>query len=236
MQNYNQKLVIGVSTVKDGNMSLKWGKKEEVTSNKEKFLKKYGLKPDETIAMFLVSGDKILEVGAGDVGKRVHCDGLITKDAGVGLWMAVGDCFPVVVFDPIKQILAMVHAGRLGVGKHIVTKVIKELIAKGSRACDLEVWIGPGIRKESYRWWEIKKVTERDDPDWQPFLETKVGIMHIDVVGYINKQLGDEGVEEKNIQDCGIDTVTDKNYFSHYRSAIQHESEGRFGVVAMIQK
>jgi polyphenol oxidase len=227
-------LIYGTSTVKDGNMSVKWGEEKVVLENRRKFLEKLGIEYVDCVMMSLVAGNKIVEVFKKDRGRTIECDGLVTKDCEVGLWMAVGDCFPVVVFDPVKRILAIVHAGKPGVGKKIVSKVIEVLCEMGSNPGELLVKIGPGIRKESYRWWEHGKVAEKDDCDWKPFLEMIDGVIHIDLPGYIKKQLLDSGVRGKNIDDCGIDTVADKNYFSHFRVYFTKETEGRFATVACL--
>jgi len=228
-------VVLGVSRVADGNMSLNWGDRAEVLKNRQFFLERLGLKLENCVTMSLVHGVKIVRVGKGDCGKMLELDGLVTDAIGVGLFMVTADCFPVVVFDPVKKVLAMVHAGKVGVGRKIITRLIEMLNKSGSKSGDLQVWIGPGIRKESYRWWETEKVKEKNDPDWKPFLETINGAIQIDVLGYIRKQLADSGVKDQNIEDCGIDTMVDINFFSHYRSGQTGEKEGRFATVAMLK-
>ena len=228
-------VVLGVSRVADGNMSLNWGEQVDVLKNRQRFLEKFGVRLEDCVTMSLIHGVKIVRVGKDDCGKMLELDGLVTDAIGVGLFMVTADCFPVVVFDPVKKVLAMAHAGKVGVGRKIITKLIEMLNKSGSKSGDLQVWIGPGIRKESYRWWEKEKVKEKSDSDWQPFLETIDGVIHIDVLGYIRKQLADSGVKDQNIEDCGIDTVVDINFFSHYRSGQTGEKEGRFATVTLLR-
>lgn len=61
-------------------------------------------------------------------------------------------------------------------------------------------------------------------------------LYRIDFVAMCIKQLTDAGVKGKNIFDCGIDTVKDKRFFSHFRdSKIRKGDHGRFAcVVGMI--
>jgi polyphenol oxidase len=201
------KFVFMWSRVGDGNMSLKYGDKETVIKNRQKFLGNI-----DPVILSLSGGTEIAEVTKNDCGKMIEADAAITNEVGVGLFMVVGDCFPVVIFDPTKNMLAMVHCGRSGIEGKIVNRVIERLSDKGVNASNLVVKIGPGIRKESY----------------------VVDEQHIDLLGLLMKQLDECGVKSENIEDCGIDTYEDTNYFSHYRAKRNNQSEGRFGVVSII--
>jgi copper oxidase (laccase) domain-containing protein len=65
--------------------------------------------------------------------------------------------------------------------------------------------------------------------------ETDDGKLMIDNVGAVIKQLTDSGVKKKNIYDCGIDTYTDKRFFSHKRDYDSGVNDnGRFAAVAML--
>ncbi len=230
----NNEVIIGVSTVADGNMSVNWGDEEIVSSNREQFLQKLGIKIEDCVKASLLSGTEIWVVGNEDKGKMFECDALVTTEKGLPLWMVVGDCLPVVIYDPVIYVVALVHLGWRGVDGKLVNKVIKLLSGLGSQTKDLEIWIGPGIRRESYIW-EPEVVVQKDDPLWMPFLENRNGMTHIDLLGYVKTQLIDSGVRSENIEDSGIDTGSDPNYFSHYRSIRTGQPEGRFAVVAILK-
>jgi len=227
-------LVSGVSTTDEGNMAEKWGDKEEVNGNRRRFLDKLGINPEDCVIASLSGGTKVIIVGRKDKTKYIEGDALITKEKGVGLFMVTADCLPVVMFDKTKEILSLVHLGWKGVDGKLAEKVIKRFCGFGSKPEDILVLIGPGVHKESYKW-DPKSVMQKDKKDWKPFLEVKDGYVYVDVPGYVKKQLSDNGVREKNIKDCGIDTGVDKRYFSHYRSKRNGEPEGRFATVVIMK-
>ena len=183
-----------------------------------------GLNLEDFVVMSLVHGTDIVEVGKQNAGTVIEADALITSEVGVGLFMATGDCFPMVVYTEGK--VALVHLGYQGVRKKLAQKIVEKFENIGN----LKVFIGPGSRKESY---VFEEVIQKDEPEWQPFLEKQSdGKTAVDVVGFIKKQLSDVGI--KDIEDCGIDTVKDLNYFSHYRAVRTGEKEGRFATVACL--
>ena len=224
------KLVYATSTAADGNMSLKWGESKEVVKNRKKFLGKIGVSLEDCVTLSLMRSDGVKIVDGKNKGEMLEADALITTGKNVGLFMVTADCFPVIVYDPVGGVLALVHLGWQGVDKGLVAKVVRKM--KGLGADELQVIIGPGIRKESYVF--DVPLAQENDPKWQPFLEKLGnGRTAIDLVGFIKKQLVDCGVGE--IEDCGIDTVKDLNYFSHYRAVRTGEPEGRFATVAMMK-
>lgn len=219
----------------DGNMSLKYGVKEAVEKNRQSFLDKWAVDSKQMVVLSLAGEDGILEMGNNDRGKMVEADAVITKEINLPLFMVVGDCFPIGIWDKEQNYLALIHAGRKGVEKQIVKKVIDRLGSWGSNGSDLIVRIGPGIRKNSYRF-PKKDLEERisiTDASWKPWLSLdEEGWTSVDLPGYIKKQLQDCGVVGTNIEDCEIDTFADQGYFSHYRE--RGQAEGRFGVVSMM--
>ncbi len=221
----------------DGNMSLVWEEETSVNMNRKQWLDQLGIKPEDCVKLSLLGKSSFREVGKKDAGKMYEADALVTREDGVPLFMVVGDCFPVGIFDPVKNFLALAHLGRQGTTEKLVVKVVEKLKKMGSRPQNLRVKIGPGIRKESYKFSpeELAKRIDPKDMGWKPYLEDDgKGWVKIDLVGYLKKQLKDGAVEEENIEDCGIDTKSDINYFSHYRD--RGGDKGRFGVVTMIRK
>ena len=226
------KLVYATSTAADGNMSLKWGEEKEVWINRGKFLAKSGISIKDCVFTSLVHGTEIKIIGSHDQEKTLEADGFITSDKHVAIWITTGDCFPVVVYDSVRCALALVHLSWQGVDKGLTIKAIQKMVEMGSNPANLGVKIGPGARKESYIF--DGPIAQENDPKWQPFLERQSGgKTAIDLVGFIKKQLAACGVEK--IEDCGIDTAKNKNYFSHYRVVRTGDPEGRFATVAMMK-
>ena len=78
-------------------------------------------------------------------------DGLITNEKNLLLCTVEADCVPVFFYDPVKEVIAMVHSGWKGTVKKISEVTIKKMkSAFGCRAEDMFVAIGPHICKDCY--------------------------------------------------------------------------------------
>ncbi|MGO4937905.1 peptidoglycan editing factor PgeF [Fundicoccus sp. Sow4_H7] len=78
-------------------------------------------------------------------------DGLITDKAGVALLIKYADCTPVVIYDPVKKVQAVVHAGWRGTVQRISQSAIKRMLH--DFACQLEdlyAYVGPTIDQANY--------------------------------------------------------------------------------------
>jgi len=227
------------STVSDGNMAYVWGEKKEVLKNRIKFLKNNDLKIEDCVFSHLTHGTDIEIVGEKDKGRMVEADALITSEKNVALWISTGDCLPVVFFDNQKRILGLVHLGWKGVDKKLAGKVAKKFIDLGSDSKNITIWIGPGVRKESYWKYDrgVKDFLDQIDVEgWKEFMEQKPNNeLALDLVGYVKRQLTKNGIHERNIEVSPVDTVLDKNYFSQFRSDKKNQPQGRFATVAIIR-
>lgn len=78
-------------------------------------------------------------------------DGLITNEKNLLLCTVEADCVPVYFYDPVKEVIAMVHSGWKGTVKKISEVTIKKMKSSfGCRPQDLLVAIGPHICKDCY--------------------------------------------------------------------------------------
>lgn len=222
-------LLIAVSTAGDGNMSENWGKTSEVSKNRDKFLGKSGIKFEDCVKASLLSKSDTRVVGNKDRGMWIEADGLITCEPNLTLWMVVGDCFPVVFYDPKLKILGLAHLGYGGINSGLINRIAQNFRRFGSSPQNVYLFIGPGIRKESYVR-SRDRIEQINNPLWRDFLIDRNGMSGVDLVGFMKRQLTDCGIDLSNVDDCGIDTGKDKNYFSHYRSQRTGEEEGRFAI------
>jgi hypothetical protein len=227
-------LKYGISNVSDGNMSFKFEEKEEILKNRKNFLKNIGIPLDKCVGISLAHDSKILTVFQEDTSgcavKTKEGDALLTNERGLFLFMMTADCLPIILFDPSKMVLALVHCGWKSTEEKIAQKTISKMMASyESKASDIVAAIGPGIHKESYK---FENPAVENLPGWKPFLnKLKTGEYEIDLVGYNVSQLEKSGILPKNIEVSPVDTVKNKNYFSHYRSVRTEEPEGRFCTV-----
>ena len=78
-------------------------------------------------------------------------DGLITNEKNLLLCTVEADCVPVYFYDPVKQVIAMVHSGWKGTVQKISEVAIQKM--RGEFGCtpqNIMVAIGPHICKDCY--------------------------------------------------------------------------------------
>ncbi len=235
-----QGLVHGFSSLEDGNMSFLWGEENEVLRNRGDYLQKLSVDPKKC-AVMSVWDEGVIEEATCDtpmgIGKHesTKADALITREKGVALFLLTADCLPIILYDPVVKVIALVHAGWKSTDAKLCKRVV-EMLGKRceSNPVNVIVGIGPGIRKESY---VFTKNTREYSNEWSPFLSyVPGGGVAVDIVGYNMKQLIDAGIPRGNMEVSDIDTGEDKQFFSHHRSQRTGEKEGRFATVVTMKE
>jgi len=119
--------------------------------NRENILEKY-FGSNDIICGEQIHSDNIKIVTGNDAGKTLpRTDGLITQEKGIILAVFTADCLPVFIFDKMKKIIGLIHAGRLGLSKLIVSKAIDIFVKNfGSNSLDIHAAVGPHICKQCY--------------------------------------------------------------------------------------
>ncbi|MBI5906501.1 polyphenol oxidase family protein [Candidatus Saccharibacteria bacterium] len=221
-------ITVGYAGKKLGNTNIKFGLTDEAEANFEKFIAKF---PGKTVYdMPAVGKDTIIDVDSLTPGElwELEADALITERPPALLVLKAADCMPLVFYVPGKNILCLAHVGTSGAALHLPTKVIKAL---GSPAKQIHCYIGPSIRKESYRMskdhFEEKKQEINIDESWNKYITEADDYIHINLFGYVMDELIDNGILKENIHVEDIDTGSDKNYFSHRRHRSTGEEPGR---------
>jgi YfiH family protein len=234
--NQGESFFVATSTKEDGNMDFRFGSESEALSNREKFLTKHKLSPADCLVMELEHQDKIVIVDAGSQHHSlgtVVAEALITQQKNLALFLLTADCLPVVLYDPVTHTVALAHLGRKPTEKKLLPQVIRTMEnAFQVTPNNLQVFIGPGIHKESYIFDILPPALS---PEWQPFItHLPSGKFSLDILNYNKSQLTECGVLEKNIIVSPVDTYQNQNYFSHCRSLKTGEPEGRFATVCWL--
>lgn len=175
--------------------------------------------------------DRIVEVGHTDTARyvsEVRGDALFTSTSGVGLLLPVADCVATVVYDPVRQSLALLHLGRHSSLTTLITKTIDLFTRHGSDPADLLVWMSPNIHQSHYR---MDYFDQADTPEWQPFVNRRKDGLYIDLQGHNRRQFVKAGVRDLHIYDSPHNTAEHNGYFSHS----QGDTTGRFAVLAMVK-
>lgn len=157
------------------------------------------------------------------------CDALLTSQKNLFLAISVADCTPVMLFDPVRQAVAGIHAGWRGTAGRIVEKAIERMKDEcGTKPADLLAFIGPSSGKCCYK---VGEEVARQFPS-ACTLPDGSGKYFLDVKHANMLQLLENGLINSNIevnQDCSIHNPL---YHSHRRDG---KGSGRmFAVIGII--
>ena len=152
------------------------------------------------------------------------CDALITAEKGVILTILTADCVPILLYDPVKEVVAAVHAGWKGTQAQIVAKtVIKMKEQFDCHEDNIVAAVGPSIGKCCY---EVGEEVAKHFFDI-PHAFIQKGEKYMLDLPYINKyQLLDAGLKETNIEMSNVCTACEvEDYFSYRK---EQGCSGRF--------
>ncbi len=130
-----------------------------VLENRKNFSDTLGIAMDSWVYPQQTHSDHIKEVTNQDCGRGVYtytsgipdCDALYTKDRLVALGVFHADCVPILLYDPIQQIICAIHSGWQGTVKEITGKALDHLIEKeGCNPQNMFAYIGPAIGFKSF--------------------------------------------------------------------------------------
>lgn len=233
---------IAVSTVTDGNLSYRWGEAGQVLANRQVFLTKNNVHFDRCVSMRTRDASEIQVVdssfagrGMAEIESAVEVDALITQEPDLPLFLLTADCIPAIVLDAERGVLALAHLSSKCTGGKLVQKVVQAMQERFScRPENLEVALGPGIHKESFR---FNDPIQKRLPGWEPFIkDLENSETAVDLYGYNRFQLEEMGVRPEKIWESPVDTAQDARLFSHYRAVRNGEVEGRFATVVELVK
>jgi polyphenol oxidase len=158
-------------------------------------------------------------------------DALVTVTPGLVLVVMVADCVPLVLHDPVRGALAVVHAGWAGTVRGVTPAAVAAMVELGCRPADLRVGIGPAIGSDVYQVgdevWEAADAAGLGDavrPD-------ETGRWLFDLTDANTRQLIDAGVPESVIETSGLVTGPGTDFYSHRAGA----PTGRFAVLARLR-
>ncbi len=177
---------------------------------------------DKLIFPKQVHGDVIWNVTEKDVLKRgvFEADAVVTNVVGLPIAIRTADCLPLLMVDPVKKVVAAVHAGWKSSYLKIAAKTV-EFMGKeyGCKPYDIRAAVGPCIRRPSYQVGEDFRAYFPEDVHLQH------GGLHLDLSGANIRQLLTSGVARTHISDCGLCTFADSDRFFSFRR--EAECSGR---------
>jgi uncharacterized protein, YfiH family len=140
-------------------------------------------------------------------------DALITNQPDLCIGVTTADCVPVLIYDPIKNVAAVVHAGWRGTVARIAGKTIRLMVEKfGCNPEELVAAIGPSIGPDAF---EVG-ADVADEFLRNGFAQTILPNNHkphIDLWLANKQDLMEAGLQPHRIEIAGICTFTEHDRF-----------------------
>jgi polyphenol oxidase len=192
---------------------------------------RHNMGADRVLYMNQQHGDTVIsfkESFAAAPDQVFEADALITDIPGIAIMVKQADCQGIIMFDPVKKVVAVVHSGWKGSVKNIAGRAIEKMCTEfGSSPEEISAAIGPSLGPccgEFTTYEEILPLHFRD------YMRGKV---HFDFWAITEMQLMDSGLKKERIEKAGLCTRCNTDQFFSYRG---EGKTGRFGTVAMIKK
>lgn len=161
------------------------------------------------------------------------CDALITDRPNIPLMVMSADCTPILIHDPIKSVIACVHAGRAGALNKILPKTIQKMCDDyGTHLNNLQVSLGPSIHGCCY---EINEAIAKEvaEKNYVNALRRDGEKDYLDVNTILQIQLNSLGIKKENIEIMNECTSCNHDTYFSYRAHAQRT--GRIAGIIMLR-
>ena len=144
-------------------------------------------------------------------------DALITNEPGLFVCIQTADCVPILLFDPVKKVVASIHAGWRGTVSKISGKTIQQMIEKfGCLPSDIVAGIGPSIHIHAYEVGpEVVTAVQSNFSNYPALLKPSLaeGKAFFDLWEANKTVLVESGIPEENIEVMGLCTFEHADLF-----------------------
>lgn len=180
-------------------------------------LAEHGLEAAPAFARQVHGADILIAERAGRLGEA---DALVTERSGLPLAVFTADCLPIMIFDPTRRRLAIVHAGWRGTVQSVVRVAVDRLVETGSDPDGLAVAIGPSIGPCCYEvdGPVIDRLRAAFPGGWERWVTPKgPGKWMLDLWGANEAQLTAADVDPSMIDNLRLCTACNLDRFYSYR-------------------
>ena len=112
------------------------------------FSERFGFDIEDIVTIRQVHGNEVIKISRKEPSlyASVEADAIITDLPGVAIGVLTADCLPMLLYDPVKKAIAVVHAGWRGTVAGVAERAIEELTKEYATDPDnLQAVIGPHI-------------------------------------------------------------------------------------------
>ena len=151
----------GVSSGVYASLNLSLGVGDEpglVIENRRRAAVAIGVDLDDLVFAHQVHGRDVAVVTDADRGRGTRsvddapaADALVTATPALGLAVLVGDCVPIVLVDPVAQVVAAIHAGWRGTVARVTDAALDAMRTLGADPARVVAGLGPAITADRYQ-------------------------------------------------------------------------------------
>jgi YfiH family protein len=222
----------GISSGIYGSLNAGIGSNDDpanVAENRRRMAEQMGVQPPHFLTVHQThSPNVVVATAPWDNGSRPMADAIVTRIGGLAIGASAADCGPILLVDPNARVIGAAHAGWKGALTGVLESAIDAMEDLGAERNGIIAAIGPLIRQPSYEVGAefVERFIDADSEN-APFFMPSVRAGHsmFDLAGYIRRRLENAGV--LMIDDIGVDTYADENFFSYRRSV--HRKEPDYG-------
>ncbi|NLJ47986.1 MAG: peptidoglycan editing factor PgeF [Candidatus Atribacteria bacterium] len=210
------------------------------TQGQEYFLKSYQSEQTNFILPKQVNGfgiQVIKDKSSFLNNRQFVADAIITNQKNIWIGILVADCFPILIFEPSINVIAVIHAGWKGIDQNIHLKTLQHIL--GFINCSIKnllIGIGPGIGSCCF---EVGKEVS-DKFEKRSIISTQ--FVHpvskqkalVDLRGLIVSDFVLAGVSPENIENMNYCTSCCSDLFYSYRK--EGKNTGRMLLAARLNE
>ncbi len=242
---FGDKVIALFSEKKDGTMRLhdhdEWD--APVIARRKGYLSAHNIPYERFVSAKLVHGNKAEIISRPSNANLLwnnlripNTDALITGDKGVFLSTTAADCFPIYLYDPVQEIVGIIHAGWKGILRGVIEFTIEKAENElGLLPQETLIYVGPGIRACHF------EVQEDVGKQFEKFAryDSNLKKYYVDLESAIWERLIQCGIMGKHIQlsgqcsHCAWDSPGGYKYFS-FRREKSDPLQAQFTVIGMI--
>jgi len=224
----------GVSESPQSSLNLGFTKSdlpENVVANRKKLSNALRISLEQFVFSRQTHSSNIFFVTENEKGKGVfdketaiiNNDGYILTIRNICACVLTADCTPVMFYEPVKKIAAIVHSGWRGTVKKISAKAVQKMTELGCNTDKILVGIGPSIKSCCY---DVKEdVLQEFKSSFGKYYNnffTKINNSYkLDIDKAIIYQLIKEGICEENIEICSFCTHCNPFMFFSARNSFK---------------
>ena len=179
----------------------------QVEGNRSTFSRTFDLAPHQLLTVKQVHGDDLLLIDEPnpDISHflTLEVDAIVTNQPDIMIGVLVADCFPVLIWNAERRLVAAVHVGWRGAANGILGKVVKAMSDHFSCPVDqLQAAVGPGIGAHRYEVDRpVRDAFRHGSGFWAEISsEVKLGHWQLDLALSCRLQLERAGIKPQSIE------------------------------------